>query len=452
MTEGGVLTYKDRLYIPNCDELKRFIKDELHKRPYTGHPGYQKMVTATRKKIYWSGLKKDVDKYLAQCIECQEFKAEHQHPVGLLHPLPIPEWKWETISMDFITGLPTSTKHNDAIMVVVDKLSKFAHFIPVKSTCKVIDIAQVFMKEVFQLHGMPREIISNRDTKFTSNFWKSLMEGLETKLLFSTAYHPQTNGQTERVNQLLEDMLRMHVMHQPKKWEDYLPLVEFAYNNGYQASLKISPFEVLYGRQCNTPVSWSNPVNKISFAPDMLKETKQQVTQIKQNLKVAQNQQKSYADQKRTPREFQTGDHVYLIIKPRRSSLKMGACAKLAPQYCGPFEVLDRVGPVAYQLALPHTVKEHNVFHVSLLNKYVHDANHITDWSVIQVELEGEFLPEPQCILDRRETKLQNITIAQVKVQWKHFGPDEATWEMEDAMKLAYPILFTYVHVIHVSS
>jgi hypothetical protein len=173
--------------------------------------------------------------------------------------------------MDFITGLPTSTRQNDAIMVVVDKLSKSSHFIPIKSTCKAIDIAQVFMKEVFRLHGMPKEIISDRDTKFTSKFWKSLMAGLETKLLFSTAYHPQTDGKTERVNQILEDMLRMHVMHQPRKWEDYLPLVEFAYNNVYQASLKMSPFEVLYGRQCNTPVSWSNLVNRISFGPDMLK-------------------------------------------------------------------------------------------------------------------------------------------------------------------------------------
>jgi hypothetical protein len=353
--------------------------------------------------------------------------------------------------MDFITGLRTSTKQNDAIMVLVDKLSKSAHFIPVKSTCKAIDITQVFMKEVFRLHDMLKEIISDRDTKFTSNFWKSLMASLETKFLFSTTYHPQTNGQTERVNQILEDILRMHVIHQPRKWEDYLPLVEFVYNNGYQASLKMSPFEVLYGRQCNNPVSWSNPVNRISFGPDMLKEMEQQVTQIKQNLKVAQNQQKSYTDQKRTPREFKRGDHVYLRIKPRRSSLKMGACAKLAPRYCGPFEVLDRVGPVAYRLALPPTVKEHNVFHVSLLKKYVHDANHIIDWSVIQVEPKGEFLPEPQCILDRKETLLRNRTIAQVKVQWKHFGPDEATWEMEDAMRHAYSILFTSVHAIHVS-
>jgi hypothetical protein len=157
------------------------------------------------------------------------------------------------------------------ITVVVDKLSKSAHFIPIKSTFKAINIAQVFMKEIFRLHGMPKEIVSNRDMKFTSNFWKSLMAGLDTKLLFRTTYHPQTDGQTKRVNQILEDMLRMHVIHQPKKWEDYLPLVEFAYNNNCQESLKMNPFEILYGRSCNTLVSWSNPINIIYFGPNMLK-------------------------------------------------------------------------------------------------------------------------------------------------------------------------------------
>jgi hypothetical protein len=172
-------------------------------------------------------------------------------------------------------------------------------------------------------------------------------------------------------------MLRMHIMHQPKKWEDYLPLVEFTYNNGYHESLKMSPFEALYGRQCKIPIKWSNPVEKIIIVPDMLKEMEQQVVQIRQNLNISQDRQKSYADRKRTPREFKTGDHVYLRVRPRKSSLRMGACAKLAPQYCGPFEALDRVGHVAYRITLPPIVKAHTVFHVSLLNKYVYDDNHI---------------------------------------------------------------------------
>jgi hypothetical protein len=240
------------------------------------------MIMATRKQFYWPGLKKDIADYLAKCLECQQVKEEHRHPTGLLQPLPIPEWKWETISMDFITRLPKSTKQNDAIMVMVDKLSKFAHFIHVKSTSKEIDIANIFMKEIFRLHGMPRGIIFDRDTKFTSSFWKSFMVGFETKLFFSIAYFPQIDGQTERVNQILEDMLRMHVMHQPKKWEDYLPLVEFSCNNGYQESLKMSPFEALYGRQCKIPIGWSNPVDRITIEPDMMKEIEQKMIQIRE--------------------------------------------------------------------------------------------------------------------------------------------------------------------------
>jgi len=179
-------------------------------------------------------------------------KAEHQHPAGLLQPLPIPEWKWEIISLDFITGLPKNAKENDSIMVVVDKLSKAAHFIPIKSTFKAVNIVEFFMKEIFRIHGIPKMVISNRDAKFTGNFWKALFKGLDTQLNFSTVFHPQTDGQTEWVNRILEDMLRMYVMNQPKKWEEYLHLVEFAYNNHFQASAKFSPFEILYGRKCNT--------------------------------------------------------------------------------------------------------------------------------------------------------------------------------------------------------
>jgi hypothetical protein len=194
MLNDGMITYKGRLYIPNCDDLKRFIMDELHKIPYTGHPGYQKIITTTRKLFYWPVMKKEIADYLSKYLECQQVKVDHRHPIGLLQPLPIPEWKWETISMDFITGFPKSTKQNNAIMVVVDKLSKDAHFIPIKTTCKTIYIVNIFMKEIFRLHDMPKEIISDKDTQFTSKFWKYLFAGFETKLLFSTTYHPQTDG------------------------------------------------------------------------------------------------------------------------------------------------------------------------------------------------------------------------------------------------------------------
>ena len=158
-------------------------------------------------------------------------------------------------------------RQHDSIMVVVDKLTKESHFISVKSTYKAEAIAKIFMREIFKLHGFPKEIISHRDTKFTSNFWKVLFADLGTKLKFSTAYHPQTDGQTKRVNQVLEDMIYMYVMDKPSKWEDYLHLVEFSYNNGQQASLGMSPYEYLYGRRCRTLVTWNNIVNKIVLGP-----------------------------------------------------------------------------------------------------------------------------------------------------------------------------------------
>lgn len=255
LNSDGMLCFNKKMYVPDVKDLRRLVLDEFHISHYTGHPGYQKMIIALKKEYYWPGMKKQVVEYLARCLECQQIKAEHQHPAGLLQPLPIPEWKWETISMDFITGLPRTKKGNDSIMVVVDKLSKAAHFIPVQSTYKAVQIAHLFMQNVFRLHGLPKVIISDRDVKFTSTFWRTLFAELGTQLNFSTAYHPQTDGQTERVNQVLEDMLRAYVILKPGQWEEYLHLVEFMYNNGYHTSTQLSPFEVLYGRKCRTPSS-----------------------------------------------------------------------------------------------------------------------------------------------------------------------------------------------------
>ena len=156
--------------------------------------------------------------YISRCMKCQQVKIEDQHPASLLQPLPVLEWKWEVISMDFIIELPMNWRHHDSIMVVVDKLTKVAHFLPVKSTHKTGDILKIFMKEIFKLHGLPKAIVSDQDVNFTSNFWKGLFADLGTELNFNTAYHPQTDGQTERVNQVLEYMLSMYVMDKPTKW------------------------------------------------------------------------------------------------------------------------------------------------------------------------------------------------------------------------------------------
>ena len=178
------------------------------------------------------------------------------------------------------------------------------------------------------------------------------------------------------------------------------------------------------------------------LGPHMLKELKLTVKHVQNSLKTAQDRKKSHADLKRTPKEFQVGEHVFVKVKPRKSSFKLGSCAKLAPRYCRPFEILTKVGPVDYQLAFPPNLRIHNVFHISILKKYIHDATHVIDWNLIQVEPEGDFSVEPDCILDRREIFHWNCNIGQIKVQWKHLSPDEATWKLESDMRVAYPALF----------
>jgi hypothetical protein len=245
----GILLYKNIIFVPNVQDLKRMILHEMYNVPYAGHPRYQKTVATIKIHYFWLGMKREIAEYIARCMECQKVKDEHRHPTGLLQRLPILEWKWEVVTMDFIIGLPRRGKLHDSIMVVVDKLTKDVHFIPLKTNHKATNVVDIFMKEVARLHEIPKIIVSNRDSKFTSNFWKGLFKGFRTNLNFSTTYHPKSDGHTERVNKVIEDILRMYVMDKTLKWEDYLHLVEFAYNNGYQASLKMSPFEALYGRK-----------------------------------------------------------------------------------------------------------------------------------------------------------------------------------------------------------
>jgi hypothetical protein len=400
--DNDEIMYRGRIFVPNSQDLKNIILREVHKVPYAGHPSYQKTIAAIKSQYYWPGMKKEVVDFIAKCLECQKVKAEHRHPAGLLQPLPIPEWKWEVVTMGFVTKLPRTNKQHYSIMVVVDKLTKFAHFIPVKLTHKATNIVDVYMREIAKLHGIPKTIVSNKDPKFTSKFWKGLFNGFGTNSNFSTTYHPESDGQTERVNQVIEDMLRIYVMDKPSKWEDYLHLVEFAYNNGYQASLKMSLFEGLYGRKCNTSVSWDNPTDRALVGADLLREMEEKMIKIKQNLKAAQDRKKIYVDKGRNNREFKVGDHVFLKVKANKSSLKLGNYSKLADRYCGPFEILERIVPIAYMIALPICMSVHNVFHVSLLNKYIPDANHVIDWNVIQLEQEGTFQVHLVRILDQK--------------------------------------------------
>jgi hypothetical protein len=195
-------------------------------------------------------MKRAVAEYVALCDNCQRVKAERQRPVGLLQPLKIPQWKWEETSMDFIVGLPTTQFGYDSIWVIVDHFSKVVHFIPVKTTYKGAKLAELYIARIVCLHGVPKKIVSDRGTQFMSRFWKKVHEAMDTRLNFSSAYHPQTDGEIDRINQILEDMLRACALKDSKSWDKCLPYAKFSYNNSYQKSLKMMPFEVLYGRKC----------------------------------------------------------------------------------------------------------------------------------------------------------------------------------------------------------
>ena len=203
-----------------------------------------------KQRFWWTRMKREVAKYVSECDIYRRVKASHLRPAGALQPLNIPEWKWEDISMDFIVGLPRTQKGYNSIWVVVDMLTKSAHFIPINTHYSTKKYAELYVERILCLHGIPKTIISDRGSQFTAHFWEQLHTCLGTRLIRSSAYHPQTDGQMERINQILEDMLRSRVLAYPHKWDQCLPLGEFSYNNSYQESIKMAPFEALYGCRC----------------------------------------------------------------------------------------------------------------------------------------------------------------------------------------------------------
>jgi hypothetical protein len=245
------------------------------------HPGSTKMYQDLRRNFWWTRMKRGIARYVSECDICQRVKASHLKTAGVLQSLPIPSWKWEDVSMDFIVGLPNTSQKNDSIWVIVDRLTKTTHFLPVHTTYNTKKYAEIYLDHIVCLHT----IISDRGAQFIARFWEQLQHSLGTKLIRSSAYHPQTDGQTERINQILEDMLRAYVIQYDKNWDKCLAVAEFSYNNSYQSSLKMAPFEALYGRRCRTPLSWSQTGERKIFGPDLVTEAEEKVKIIQNNLK-----------------------------------------------------------------------------------------------------------------------------------------------------------------------
>ncbi|KAL0534327.1 hypothetical protein IC582_028617 [Cucumis melo] len=441
-SDGGLL-FERRLCVPSDSAVKTELLSEAHSSPFSMHPGSTKMYQDLKRVYWWRNMKREVAEFVSRCLVCQQVKAPRQKPAGLLQPLSIPEWKWENVSMDFITGLPRTLRGFTVIWVVVDRLTKSAHFVPGKSTYTASKWAQLYMSEIVRLHGVPVSIVSDRDARFTSNFWKGLQTAMGTRLNFSTAFHPQTDGQTERLNQVLEDMLRACALEFPGSWDSHLHLMEFAYNNSYQATIGMAPFEALYGKCCRSPVCWDEVGEQRLMGPELVQSTNEAIQKIRSRMLTAQSRQKSYADVRRKDLEFEIGDKVFLKVAPMKGVLRFERKGKLSPRFVGPFEILERIGPVAYRLALPPSLSAvHDVFHVSMLRKYVPDPSHVVDYEPLEIDENLSYVEQPVEVLAREVKTLRNKQIPLVKVLWRNHRVEEATWEREDDMRSRYPELF----------
>ena len=300
--------------------------------------------------------------------------------------------------MDFIVGLPRTQRQKDTILVVVDHLSKMAHFIPTKETVEAPQVANLFIQNVCCLHGMPYSIISDRDVHFSSHFWRQIFAKLHVSLNMSSGDHPQTDGQTERVNQILEDTLRAYVSDKQSNWDTYLPLLEFAYNNRPHRATGLSPFEMNYGMSLPAPATIGIS-QKCPSAAEFLSSIHHNLQFAKDKLQQAADRAKYYADQKRTPRTFNVGEKVFLQVPLTSTLLSTSKCPKLSPWFCGPWSIVQKLSDVAYRLELPLGCRVHPVFHVSKLKGFISKDTNLID-GLVSLQEDASSDHSPDKILD----------------------------------------------------
>lgn len=446
----GLIHCNQQLYIPADNDIKSQLLREAHDTPTSGHVGVAKVVDLLTRTYYWPKLREDVKEYVSSCLACQSNKARNEPLAGLAQSIPHPARRWDQVSMDLITQLPRTREGNDAIVVVVDKYSKMLHCIPTTTTVTAPQLAKLFFNEVVRHHGLPSSIISDRDPRFTSSFWQQLWKQLGTRLAMSTAYHPQTDGQTERANRTIEEMLRAYVSAKQNDWDQHLTAVEIAYNNSKQISTGFSPFYLNYGQHPSIPlVSLAHPEsdNSNATAEEMLEQLFSNLKVAETNVERAQQRQQHYTNLHRRHVEYKLGDKVLLSTADLR--LKMKVTPKLTARHIGPFVIKRVLSPLNYELDLPPSMSIHPVFHVSKLKAYTSSDRFnslrpppSTRPPPETVNEQEEY--EVEAIRDHRMKPWRNGMHKQYLVKWKGYPEWENTWEWWDSLQKVQAIVEDY--------
>ncbi|WVY93439.1 hypothetical protein V8G54_032527 [Vigna mungo] len=420
---NGLILFKNRLWLNPDNTFRLKLIDEYHSTPIGGHMGITKTVTRLLANFYWDGLRKDVKIFIRQCSICQQVKSGTHKPAGLLQPLPVPTAIWEDLSLDFITGLPASQGFT-VILVVVDRFSKGVHLGPLPQHYSASMVAHLFLDISYKYHGIPRSIVSDRDPIFISKFWRELFRLYGTRLRMSTSYHPETDGQTEVFNRVLEQYLRSFVHSNPSQWSKHLALAEWSYNTSTHSSTGYSPFNIIYGKPAPSIPHYLVGSSSVE-AVDTRKLLKAQATM------------KHYADLKRRDMSYEVGDLVYVRLRPyRQQSLSGLSYHKLSKRFYGPYKVLARIGTVAYQLDLPPESKFHPVFHCSLLKRH---HGPVPDPTPLPLEaFNQQPLIRPLAILDTRMDTSTDSPTKMVLVQWLGLSPDDTNWEEWEQLRSDY--------------
>jgi hypothetical protein len=416
-------------------EQKAEALEECHDSPLGGHFGYKKTLYKIKRKYKWDGMDKDVSRYVNDCLLCRRSKAPKHAPYGLLNPLPPPDGPWQDVTLDFITELPPCRwlgRVYDSILVIVDRLTKMCHYVPVWGKITATELAEVWIREVFRLHGTPRSIISDRGPQMNSKYWNTFCHWLNTKRVMSSAYHPQTDGQTERQNQTLEQYLRCYCCLEQDDWVLWLSIAEFAYNDSAHAVTGYTPFE------CNTGVgpqgaNWPGaPLDdgEAPLAKGVAAKVQELLAECKRKLLAANVYQKKYADKRRLHADFKVGSKVLISTRHMRS---MRPKKKLDWKFIGPGTIVAQYGPSSFKVDYPALKKVHPVFHASLLELYEptgaieHPAHPIVD----TLQSMGDESYEVDEILDRRKNA---VGMWEYLVKWNNHPTEEQSWEVSPAI------------------